>query len=257
MVAGTLDSATEDASSHRSWALISRRSGAAPSAAADQASISAAEGSDAQARSAQGSRPPSSRPRARSFCCSTAFAARRTLLTAASARPSPVKRTSPREHTAHPTTTKHVGRSNQGSKGMPSRSRTGMDIIGWTAARISAKATELSSRTLFPRPMQVAKHMAMGRISNRKSLLVGIGTACPPFRRRPSSTPNAARAAATKCTADTARGKLKPHSTKTAFTDSLTEVSASKYATMLQISPALRDQWSDTTTATVRRTQAA
>mmetsp|Transcript_80180 Transcript_80180/g.238810 ORF Transcript_80180/g.238810 Transcript_80180/m.238810 type:complete len:226 (-) Transcript_80180:202-879(-) len=179
MVAGTLESRTASTTdSLLPGSFTSRRTGARPSAAADHRTMSTAEGRDIQARSAQGSNL-SLWSLVSIFCCSEAFAARRTLLSMASARPRPEKRTSPREQTMQPATTRLVGQRSLMSNGMPSMTTMGMDMSGWVAMSISVRATEHRSSTLFPTPMQVAKHTAIGRIVKRNSFRLGTGTGRP------------------------------------------------------------------------------
>mmetsp|Transcript_4362 Transcript_4362/g.11628 ORF Transcript_4362/g.11628 Transcript_4362/m.11628 type:complete len:241 (+) Transcript_4362:66-788(+) len=181
--AGTLDSATETASPPREGPPSNRWTGAWPSACKDHANISIAEGRDIQARSEQGSNLSRCAPLS-IFCCSEALAARRRLLSTARARPAPENCTSPREQRTQPRTTMQVGKSSQRSKCMPSAMTMGTDMMGCVAIRISVSATEQSSRTLLPTPMQVAKQIAMGRIVRLKSSALGTGTATPPRKRR-------------------------------------------------------------------------
>mmetsp|Transcript_120579 Transcript_120579/g.336444 ORF Transcript_120579/g.336444 Transcript_120579/m.336444 type:complete len:240 (-) Transcript_120579:480-1199(-) len=160
-----------------SGSVRSRLSGARPSTTADQPSMSEAEGTDIQARRAQGSNLSLCAP-VSIFCCSAALRARSTLLRTASTSPSGEKCTSPYAHTTQLTTTRHVGRSSMMSKGMPSIRTIGMDTIGCVAIRISVRATEHSTNTLFPTPMQMANDIAMGRIVKTNSLFEGTGTGC-------------------------------------------------------------------------------
>mmetsp|Transcript_127302 Transcript_127302/g.396215 ORF Transcript_127302/g.396215 Transcript_127302/m.396215 type:complete len:215 (+) Transcript_127302:214-858(+) len=182
--AGALERTTAPAVVHpRPPPARSCCTGARPSATADHASISAAEGTDIQAKSAHGSSVSLFSP-VSIFCWREALAARRTLLRTARASPSTEKWTSPREQRTQPATTRHVGRSSHRSNGMPSIITNGTDMMGCVAISISERATEQSSSTLFPTPMQVAKQSAMGRIVKRNSDLVGTGTACPLARER-------------------------------------------------------------------------
>mmetsp|Transcript_58209 Transcript_58209/g.165516 ORF Transcript_58209/g.165516 Transcript_58209/m.165516 type:complete len:259 (-) Transcript_58209:243-1019(-) len=210
--AATLDRARDAAIPCLFFPPESIRMGACPSAAADHASIRAAEGRLIQARSAQGSNLSLAAP-VSIFSCSAALSARAALQNTARMSPGREKRRSPKALMPQPSMTRHVGGSSFASKPMPSITTMSTERTGCMAISISVNATEHRRSTWFPKPMQMANDSAMGMITRKNSRTLGTGRACLFLRRRQASRPKATTAPDRRCTPDTKRGKLKPHST--------------------------------------------